>query len=140
MIPGEGAAFLRRETGEHASRRSAHIYAEVRGYGLTCDAHHMTAAHPEGEGGKRAMEIAVRSAGLRPADINYISAHGTGTPTNDRLETVAIKRAFGDHSRQVPVSSIKSMLGHAMGAASALEAVACVLVIAEGCIPPTINL
>lgn len=140
MIPGEGAGFLLLETAEHARKRLARIYAEVVGYGLSCDAHHMTAAHPQGRGAARAMEIALESAQLEPADIGYISAHGTGTPTNDRLETIAIKRVFGQHSRRVPVSSIKSMLGHAMGAASAIEAIACVLTVSEGYIPPTINL
>ena len=140
MIPGEGAAFLLLETLDHAKHRSARIYAEVVGCGLSCDAHHMTAAHPQGDGGVRAMEIALASAGLGPEDVDYISAHGTGTPTNDRLETMAIKRVFGDRARQIPISSIKSMLGHAMGAASAIEAAACVLAIVEASIPPTINL
>jgi 3-oxoacyl-[acyl-carrier-protein] synthase II len=140
MIPGEGAAFLVLERLEHAEKRSAHVYAEVAGYGLSCDAHHMTAAHPLAQGGVRAMEIALKSARLDPGQVDYISAHGTGTPTNDRLETIGIKRVFGDHARRIPISSIKSMLGHTMGAASAIEAVACVLAIAEGCIPPTINL
>jgi 3-oxoacyl-[acyl-carrier-protein] synthase II len=140
MIPGEGAAFLLLETLDHAQRRSVRVYSEVVGYGLSCDAHHMTAAHPQGDGGVRAMELALVSAELSPEKVDYISAHGTGTPTNDRLETMAIKRVFGNRARRVPVSSIKSMLGHAMGAASAIEAVACVLSIAEGSIPPTINL
>jgi 3-oxoacyl-[acyl-carrier-protein] synthase II len=140
MIPGEGAAFLLLETLDHARSRSARVYAEIAGYGLSCDAYHMTAAHPRGEGGGRAMEIALASAGIKPDDVDYISAHGTGTPTNDRLETLAVKRVFGHRACQIPISSIKSMLGHAMGAASAIEAVACVLTITEGCIPPTINL
>jgi 3-oxoacyl-[acyl-carrier-protein] synthase II len=140
MIPGEGAAFLVLERLDHAQLRSARPYAEVAGYGLSCDAHHMTAAHPQGNGGARAMEIALKSAGVDPRHVDYISAHGTGTPTNDRLETIAIKRVFGDYAHRVPISSIKSMLGHTMGAASAVEAVACVLAIADGRIPPTINL
>lgn len=140
MIPGEGAAFLVLETLEHALNRSAPVYAEVVGYGLSCDAYHMTAAHPQGEGGVRAMEFALASAGLSPDDVDYISAHGTGTPTNDRLETIAIKRVFGGHASRIPISGIKSMLGHAMGAASAIEAAACVLAITEGYIPPTMNL
>ncbi len=140
MIPGEGAAFLILERLDHAQIRSARPYAEVAGYGLSCDAHHMTAAHPQGHGGARAMEIALKSAGVDPRHVDYISAHGTGTPTNDRLETIAIKRVFGDYAHRVPTSSIKSMLGHTMGAASAVEAVACVLAIADGRIPPTINL
>jgi len=140
MIPGEGAAFLVLETVEHARSRSARIYAEVKGYGLTCDAHHMTAAHPQADGGVRAMKAALHCAMMDPAQIDYISAHGTGTLTNDRLETIAIKRVFGEHSRRIPISSIKSMLGHAMGAASAIEAVACVLAITDSCIPPTVTL
>jgi 3-oxoacyl-[acyl-carrier-protein] synthase II len=140
MIPGEGAAFLVLERLDHAQMRSARVYAEVAGYGLSCDAHHMTAAHPQAHGGARAMEIALKSAGVDPPHVDYISAHGTGTPTNDRLETIAIKRVFGDYAHRVPISSIKSMLGHTMGAASAIEAVACVLAIADDRIPPTINL
>jgi 3-oxoacyl-[acyl-carrier-protein] synthase II len=140
MIPGEGAAFLVLERLDHAQKRPARIYAEVVGYGLSCDAHHMTAAHPHALGGAHAMEIALKSAGVDPENVDYISAHGTGTLTNDRLETIAIKRVFVDHARRIPISSIKSMLGHTMGAASAIEAVACVLAIADGRIPPTINL
>jgi 3-oxoacyl-[acyl-carrier-protein] synthase II len=140
MIPGEGAAFLLLETLAHARKRSARIYARVAGHGLCCDAHHMTAAHPQADGARRAMAAALTSAALTPEGVDYISAHGTGTPTNDRLEAIAIKRVFGDHARKVPISSIKSMLGHAMGAASAIEAVTCVMAITEGCIPPTINL
>jgi len=140
MIPGEGAAFLLLETASHARHRCANVYAEVAGYGLSCDAHHMTAAHPDAEGGVRAMQLALWSAGVGPETVDYISAHGTGTSTNDRLETVAIKRVFGSRAPKIPTSSIKSMLGHAMGAASAIEAVACALAITEGCIPPTINL
>jgi 3-oxoacyl-[acyl-carrier-protein] synthase II len=100
----------------------------------------MTAAHPEGEGGVRAMAVALTSAAVSVEDVDYISAHGTGTPTNDRLETIAIKQVFGNHAHRVPISSIKSMLGHTMGAASAIEAAACIMAITDGCIPPTINL
>jgi 3-oxoacyl-[acyl-carrier-protein] synthase II len=140
MIPGEGAAMLVLETLEHALARNARVYAEVAGYGLSCDAHHMTAAHPEGEGGVRAMAMALRSSGILPEEVDYISAHGTGTPTNDRLETIAIKRVFGNFAYRLPISSIKSMLGHAMGAASAIEAAACVLAVTDGYIPATIHL
>jgi 3-oxoacyl-[acyl-carrier-protein] synthase II len=140
MIPGEGAAFLVLERLDHAEMRSAHVYAEVAGYGFSCDAYHMTAGHPHARGGISAMEFALKSAGVDPRHVDYISAHGTGTHTNDRLETIAIKRVFGDYAHQVPISSIKSMLGHTMGAASAIEAVACVLAIADDRIPPTINL
>lgn len=139
MIPGEGAAVLVLEPLERALARGATIYAEVAGYGLSCDAHHMTAAHPEGAGAARAMERALRSAGLAPDDVSWVSAHGTGTPTNDRLEAIAAHRLFGDRARRLPMSSIKSMLGHTMGAASAIEAVACALAIATGKVPPTIN-
>jgi 3-oxoacyl-[acyl-carrier-protein] synthase II len=139
MVPGEGAGVLVLETLEGARARGARVYAEVAGYGLSCDAHHMTASHPEGEGPARAMRAALADAGLAPEDVGYISAHGTGTPTNDRLETLAVKRAFGEVAARVPMSSVKSMLGHTMGAASALEAAVCCLAIAEGWIPPTIN-
>ncbi|HEV8239634.1 MAG TPA: beta-ketoacyl-[acyl-carrier-protein] synthase family protein [Thermoanaerobaculia bacterium] len=139
MVPGEGAGVLVLETLEGARARGARIYAEVVGYGLSCDAHHMTASHPEGEGPARAMAQALADAGLAPEDVDYISAHGTGTPTNDKLETLAVKRAFGDVAKRVPMSSVKSMLGHTMGAASALEAAVCCLAIADGRVPPTIN-
>jgi 3-oxoacyl-[acyl-carrier-protein] synthase II len=139
MIPGEGAGVLVLEPLEAALARGATIYAEVAGYGLSCDAHHMTAAHPEGAGAARAMERALRAAGLAPEDVSYISAHGTGTPTNDRLEAVAVHRVFGERAGRVPISSIKSMLGHTMGAASALEAAVCALAVATGRVPPTAN-
>ena len=139
MIPGEGAAVLVLEPLAAARRRGAIVYAEVAGYGLSCDAHHMTGAHPEGDGARRAMEQALAESGLTAADVDYVSAHGTGTPTNDRLETIAFHRVFGDAARRVPVSSVKSMLGHTMGAASAIEAAVCSLAVAEGRVPPTIN-
>ena len=139
MVPGEGAGVLVLETLEGARARGARVYAEVAGYGLSCDAHHMTASHPEGDGPARAMTQALADAGLLPEQVDYISAHGTGTPTNDRLETLAVKRAFGAAAARVPMSSVKSMLGHTMGAASALEAAVCCLAIAEGWVPPTIN-
>lgn len=137
MVPGEGAAVLVLETLAGALRRGARIYAEVAGYGLTCDAHHMTAAHPEGDGAARAMRAALAHAGLPAAAIDYVSAHGTGTPTNDRLESRAMKQVFGE--RRVPASSIKSMLGHTMGAASAIESGVCALAVAENRVPPTIH-
>ena len=140
MIPGEGAGVLVLEPLASATRRGARIYAEISGYGLSCDAHHMTAAHPNGEGAVRAMEQALEQSGTAPAEVNYISAHGTGTPTNDRLETLAVKRLFRDAAYRVPMSSIKSMLGHTMGAASAIEAAVCALAIFNNRIPPTINL
>jgi 3-oxoacyl-[acyl-carrier-protein] synthase II len=139
MVPGEGAAMLLLELKEHAVARGARIYCEVAGYGLSCDAHHMTAAHPDGEGAVRAIRMALKQSGLAPEDVDYISAHGTGTSCNDRLETLAVKKTFGRHAYQVPISSIKSMLGHTMGAASAIEAAVCALTITEGHIPPTAN-
>jgi len=140
MIPGEGAAVLVLEPLERALARGARVYAELAGYGLSCDAHHMTAAHPEGAGAARAMERALADAGARPEEVSYISAHGTGTPTNDRLEILAVKRVFGEAARRTPMSSIKSMIGHTMGAASAIEAAVCALAVAEDRIPPTMNL
>ncbi|HEV3456898.1 MAG TPA: beta-ketoacyl-[acyl-carrier-protein] synthase family protein [Thermoanaerobaculia bacterium] len=139
MIPGEGAAVLVLEPLDAARRRGARIYAEVAGYGLSCDAHHMTAAHPAGEGAVRAMTRALEDAGVAPEEVSYISAHGTGTPTNDRLEAIAVERVFGAGTR-VPISSIKSMLGHTMGAASAIEAAVCALAVATDQIPPTMGL
>lgn len=138
MIPGEGAGVLVLERLDRALARGARIYAEVAGYGLSCDAHHMTASHPEGDGPARAMERALADAGLRPEDVSYVSAHGTGTPTNDKLETLAVCRVFGPSPR-VPISSVKSMIGHTMGAASAIEAAVCSLAIHTGRIPPTAN-
>ncbi len=139
MVPGEGSAILVLEPLDAALARGATIYAEVLGYGLSCDAHHMTAAHPQGDGAVRAMAMAVKESGVSLEDINYISAHGTGTPTNDRAESIAMKALFGERAARVPMSSIKSMLGHTMGAASAIEAVACALALKTGMIPPTIN-
>ena len=139
MIPGEGAGMLVLEPLERALGRGARIYAEVIGYGLSCDAWHMTAAHTQGDGAVRAMQQALAEGGLQPEQISYISAHGTGTPTNDRLETIALKRVFNGQAQSVPVSSIKSMLGHTMGAASAIEAAVCALAVWDDHIPPTIN-
>jgi len=140
MIPGEGAAMLLLEEIDHARRRRARVYAELAGYGLSCDAHHMTSGHPFGDGAARAMEMALAASHIDPAEVSYISAHGTGTVVNDRLETLAIKRVFGPGAYQIPVSSIKSMLGHAMGAASAIEAAVCALAVATDCVPPTMHL
>jgi len=139
MIPGEGAAALVLEPLEAANARGAPIYAEVLGYGISCDAHHMTAAHPEGDGAMRAMAAALKETGLTTEDVDYISAHGTGTPTNDRVESIAARRLFGKRADQIPMSSIKSMIGHTMGAASAIEAVCCALALQTGVLPPTIN-
>ncbi len=137
MVPGEGAAVLVLEAESHARQRGARIYAEIVGYGLTCDAHHMTG--PDGHGATRAMRKALADAGLEPGEIDYVSAHGTGTPANDSTESAALHRVFGDSVHSLPVSSIKSMLGHTMGAASAVEAAICALAIQRGRIPPTIN-
>ena len=139
MVPGEGAAVLVLEAADRAAERGAKIYAEVLGYGISCDAHHMTAAHPEGEGAVRAMASALRESSRTVGDVDYISAHGTGTPTNDRIESIAVRTLFGDRAPKVPLSSIKSMIGHTMGAASAIEAAACALALSTGMIPPTMN-
>ncbi len=137
MVPGEGAGVVTLETWEHAAARGARIYAEVGGYGLSCDASHMTAA--DGDGAARAMLQALADSGHRPEEVSYVSAHGTGTPTNDRVESTAVRRVFGDHAARLPMSSIKSMIGHTMGAASAIEAAVCALAVSEDRVPPTIN-
>lgn len=137
MMVGEGSGVVVLETLEHALERKANIYAEILGYGLSCDAHHMTAPHAPGIA--KAMEKALKQCGLAPEDVDYISAHGTGTPANDREECLAIKEVFKEHSKKLLVSSIKSMLGHTMGAASALEAIACCLAVKDDVAPPTIN-
>lgn len=139
MIPGEGAAMLVLESEERAQRRGARIYVEMAGYGLSCDAFHMTGPHPEGDGAARAMRMALKSSRSNREDVGYICAHGTGTKASDKAETKAVKQVFGDGAYQIPVSSIKSMLGHTMGAASAIEAVACASTLSEGKIPPTAN-
>jgi 3-oxoacyl-[acyl-carrier-protein] synthase II len=134
---GEGAGVLLLESLERAQARGATIYAEVLGYGLSCDAHHMTIPHVDGL--TRVMQRALQDADVNPDGVDYISAHGTGTPANDRAECTAIHEVFGPRASQIPVSSIKSMLGHTMGAASALEAIACALTIYTQWLPPTIN-
>jgi 3-oxoacyl-[acyl-carrier-protein] synthase II len=139
MIPGEGSGMLVLEALDTALTRGAKIYAEVLGYGVSCDAHHMTAAHPQADGAMRAMSAAMKDAGVGIGDIDYISAHGTGTPTNDRIESLAVRTLFAEYATKIPMSSIKSMLGHTMGAASAIEAAACALALDTGWIPPTIN-
>jgi len=139
FVMGEGAGILVLETLEHAKARGAKIYAEIVGYGVTCDAYHITAPDPEGLGAAKAMKKAMDEAGLTPEDISYINAHGTSTPLNDKLETLAIKKVFGKRAYDIPISSIKSMIGHLLGAAGGVEAVASVLTVFHGIIPPTIN-
>ncbi len=139
FVMGEGAGVLILEEYEHAKARGAKIYAEVTGYGNTCDAYHITAPHPEAAGGAKAISLAAEEAGLRPEDKVYINAHGTGTPLNDKCETIAIKKVFGEKAYELCVSSTKSMTGHMLGAAGAVEAVACVLALHEEIIPPTIG-
>ena len=137
MMLGEGAGILILEELELAKKRDAPIYAEILGYGLSCDANHMTA--PRYEGIIKVMEKAVKNSGIRKEEVDYISAHGTGTPANDKIECQAINSVFGDLTKKLCISSIKSMLGHTMGAASAIEAIACCLAIKEGIVPPTVN-
>jgi 3-oxoacyl-[acyl-carrier-protein] synthase II len=139
FVLGEGAGVLIMEERERARARGAKIYGELIGYGATADAYHITAPSPEGEGNARAMKMAIARAGIKPTDVQYINAHGTSTPYNDREETRAIKNVFGDHAYTLLVSSTKSMTGHLLGAAGAVEAIACLLAIRDGCIPPTIN-
>ncbi len=139
FVIGEGAGTLLLEEYEHAKARGAKIYCEVAGYGMTGDAHHVTAPAPEGEGAARSMQMALDDAGLNAADVQYINAHGTSTPMNDRNETAAVKTVFGDHAKSVAISSTKSMTGHLLGAAGGIEGVLMAKAIADGKVPPTIN-
>ena len=140
FVMAEGAGSLILETLEHAQARGATILAELAGVGMSCDAFHITSAHPDGLGASLAIDTALASAGMVPGDVDYINAHGTSTQVNDPIETNAIRNSFGEHAKSIPVSSIKSMIGHSIGASGALEAVTSVMVINEGVIPPTINL
>ncbi len=140
FVMGEGAAVLVLESLEHALARDAHILAELAAYGATSDAFHITQPAQDGEGGAKAMQMALRKAAMSPADVDYINAHGTSTAMNDKCETMAIKSVFGEQAYRIPVSSTKSMMGHLIGAAGAIEAIVCVLAIQNGVVPPTINL
>lgn len=139
FVLGEGAACLILEEYEHAKARGAKIYAEMVGEGMTSDAYHMTAPDPDGKGAERVMRLAIKDAGLQPEDIDYINTHGTSTPLGDVTELKAIQRVFGDHVYDMNLDSTKSMTGHLIGAAGAVEAMACVMALKDGIIPPTIN-
>jgi 3-oxoacyl-[acyl-carrier-protein] synthase II len=139
FVLGEGAGVLVLEEYEHAKARGAKIYAEILGHGMTCDAYHMTAPDPEGKEASRAMKMALANAGVTPKDVHYINAHGTSTPLNDKTETMLIKKVFGEEAYRIPISSTKSMIGHLIGAAGAVELIATLLAMKHEEIPPTIN-
>jgi 3-oxoacyl-[acyl-carrier-protein] synthase II len=139
FVVAEGAGIIILEELQFAFKRKAKIYAELVGYGYTGDAYHITAPSPDGDGAVRCMRMAIKDAGLKPGDVDYINAHGTSTPLNDLTETIAIKKVFGDHAKKVPISGTKSMTGHLLGAAGSTEAIFTVLSIRDGIMPPTIN-
>ena len=140
FVLGEGAGLIVLESLKHAEQRGANILAELNGYGASSDAHHVTQPHPEGEGAARAMKWAIEDAGIAPDKVDYINAHGTSTPLNDKYETIAMKRMYGDHAYKLAISSTKSMTGHLLGAAGGIEAAFTVLAIKDGVVPPTINI
>ena len=139
FVMSEGCGVVVLETLEHAKKRNAHIYAEMVGYGMSCDAYHITAPDPKGKGAARAMTEAMKDANLKPEDVDYINAHGTSTKLNDAVETLAIKAALGNHAKRVMVSSTKSMTGHLLGAGGGVEFIVCCLSIKDNVVPPTIN-
>ena len=139
FVMGEGAGILIVEELEHAIKRGANILAEIVGYGCTCDAYHITAPHPEGEGGAKSMKMSIDDAGIKPEEVGYINAHGTSTPLNDPGEVKIARTVFGDHVKNVAMSSTKSMTGHLLGAAGAVEAIITAMALKEGFLPPTIN-
>jgi 3-oxoacyl-[acyl-carrier-protein] synthase II len=139
FVVAEGAGILILEELQFALKRKAKIYGELTGYGYTGDAYHITAPSPDGDGAVRCMKMAIKDAGLKPEDVDYMNAHGTSTPLNDLTETVAIKKVFGDHAKKVPISATKSMTGHLLGAAGSTEAIFTILAIRDGIMPPTIN-
>jgi len=139
FVMGEGAGVLLLESEEHAIARGAQIYCEIAGYAATCDAHHITAPHPEGEGMAECLRLALDAAGLAPSQVDYINAHGTSTPLNDKFETLAYKRVFQEHAPKIKISSTKGATGHLLGAAGGVEAAICCKVLQTGSVPPTIN-
>ena len=139
FIMGDGAGIVILESLEHAEKRNAKIYAEMKGYGSTCDAYHITSPSPDGEGAARSMVMALKDGDIKAEEVSYINAHGTSTPYNDKFETVAIKSAFGEYAYKIPVSSTKSMTGHLLGAAGAIEAIICAKALEEGFVPATIG-
>ena len=140
FVIGEGAGIMILESEEHAKKRGARIHAELAGYGASCDAYHLTSPDPSGDGSARAIKLALDDAGVKPGDVAYYNAHGTSTQINDPTETMMVKHAFGDHARKLRISSTKSMTGHLVAAAGAVEAIVCTLAIKDGFFPPTINL